>query len=31
MIDTIRVTEQPYGRGPGSQTFEVYELSVDEV
>ncbi|XP_068702890.1 voltage-dependent calcium channel subunit alpha-2/delta-1-like isoform X2 [Montipora foliosa] len=31
MIDTIRVTEQPYGRGPGSQTFEVYELSVDEL
>lgn len=31
MIDTIRVTEKPQGSGPGGQSLEVYDLSVDEV
>ena len=31
MIDTIRVTEEPHGSGPGNQSLEVYDLSVDEV
>ena len=31
MIDTVRATAAPHGSGPGSQSFEVYDLSVDEV
>ncbi|XP_067041967.1 voltage-dependent calcium channel subunit alpha-2/delta-2-like [Acropora muricata] len=31
MIDTIRVTEEPHGSGPGNQSLEVYDLSVDEL
>lgn len=31
MIDTVRVTAAPQGSGPRHQSFEVYDLSVDEV
>lgn len=31
MIDTVPVTAAPHGSGPGSQSFEVYDFSVDEL
>lgn len=31
MIDTVPVTAAPHGSGLGSQSFEVYDFSVDEV